>query len=241
MAIIKPIIKSFNAFLKQLLTDGMLIMMVIAPILAGFFFRFGIPFIDKLISNDSENSLLLLPYYELFDLFLVNLASYMFLFAASVNMLDEYDQNITKQLIVTPIRKKGYLISRLLFPACISVIYSTLILYIFKLSSWTILEIFVFSVLTSALSLVFSLSVFSFSNNKVEGMALAKLCGLFLVGLIIPYFIFDLNQYLFGFLPSFWVAKIKLDFSLISFVGLTVTLVLWFIILYNRFIKKLSS
>lgn len=44
---------------------------------------------------------------------------------------------------------------------------------------------------------------FGIRGNKVEGMALAKVSALVMVGLIIPFVITDSIQYVFSFIPSF--------------------------------------
>ncbi len=48
------------------------------------------------------------------------------------------------------------------------------------------------------------------SANKVEGKAFAKLGGLIMLGVVIPFFIADAKQYFGAYLPSYWVAKVIL-------------------------------
>jgi hypothetical protein len=61
--------------------------------------------------------------------------------------------------------------------------------------------------LASLLSIALALLIVAFSHNRVEGMALAKLSGVFLLGLPVPFFLSSGVQYLFSPLPSFWIAK----------------------------------
>jgi fluoroquinolone transport system permease protein len=65
--------------------------------------------------------------------------------------------------------------------------------------------------LTSLLSVAVAMLIVSFSHNRVEGMALAKLSGIMMLGLPVPFFLFSGAQYLFAPLPSFWIAKICLS------------------------------
>ncbi|QVK16767.1 ABC transporter permease [Mycoplasmatota bacterium] len=237
----RAIIKSFRIFLSQISRDGMLIMILISPVLAGFFFRFGIPEIEKQLVNYLGQASVISDYYGLIDLFLVTMTPYMFCFAAAMTMLDEYDNNIINHLTVTPIRKKGYLISRLVIPTLLSFVASIFILLIFSLTSWSIVMVIIICFLTSFMSMSLSLIVFSFSKNKIEGMAVAKLSGLVMIGLVIPYFIDNGTQYLFSFLPSFWIAKLMISPNYLSFLYATITSILWIWLLYKKFDKKLSS
>ncbi|TVP97246.1 MAG: hypothetical protein EA374_00095 [Acholeplasmatales bacterium] len=237
----KPTLRSFNMFMRQLGNDGMLIMMMIAPILAGVFFRFVVPFAESLLIEQFNQTSILSDYYLLFDLFLIALAPYMFCFAASMTMLDEYDTNVTQHLIVTPIGKRGYVLSRLLYTTIIAILYSWLLISVFSLTNWGVAESLLFAIVSSFFGISLSLALFAFSKNKVEGLALAKLAGLFLMGLPVPFFVSDARQYLIAFLPSLWMAKLKMEFSLLGLFALILTASIWYTILYAKFIRKLSS
>lgn len=237
----RAIIKSFRIFLNQISRDGMLIMLLITPILTAFFFRFGIPVIETKLVNYLGQESVISDYYGLIDLFLVTMTPYMFCFAAAMTMLDEYDNNIINHLIVTPIRKKGYLISRLVIPTVLSFVASIIMLLIFSLTSWSMWMVLIICFLTSVMSMSLSLIVFSFSKNKIEGMAVAKLSNLILIGLVVPYFVDNGTQYLFSFFPSFWIAKLMMSPSYLFFLLATITGILWIWLLYKKFNKKLSS
>jgi len=46
------------------------------------------------------------------------------------------------------------------------------------------------------------------AGNKVEGLALAKLSNIFVMGFIIPWVTQSPLRYIFGVLPSFWMGEI---------------------------------
>lgn len=46
------------------------------------------------------------------------------------------------------------------------------------------------------------------AGNKVEGLALAKLSNIFVMGFIIPWITQSPIRYIFGILPSFWIGEI---------------------------------
>lgn len=232
--------KSFRMFMRQIWNDNMLIAVCIAPVLAAFFFKFGIPTIERIICARLGRTDILADYYLMFDLFLGIITPYMFCFASSMVMLTEYDENMSLYMSVTPVGKKGYLIARVVFPAVISFFASVLLLLFFSLTKWPLVLLLAFCAFSSVLSVAFSMLLFALSHNRVEGMAMAKLAGLFLLGIPVPFFIISGAQYLFSFLPSFWVAKLCIEENFIYVLPAVLTISLWIMAVYSRFEKKLS-
>ncbi|MFB0919807.1 MAG: ABC transporter permease, partial [Oscillospiraceae bacterium] len=179
-------------------------------------------------------------YYLLFDLFLAILTPYMLCFVSSLIMLTEYDENMSSYMAVTPVGKRGYILSRLVFPAAIAIFVSVILMKLFSLTVWTISALIVTCTLSSLLSVGVSLLLVSLSHNRVEGMALGKLTGIILLGLPIPFFLLSGAQYLFSLLPSFWIAKLSVEGDYLFTVPALVTSLLWIWLLYGRFAKKLS-
>lgn len=236
----KPLFQSFRMFIQQILEDSMLVVVCIAPILTAFFFRFGIPFIEKTLCEYFHNATILADYYLLFDCFLCLITPYMFCFASSMVMLTEYDENMTSYMAVTPVGKSGYILSRLLFPALISVLASLLLLRLFSLTLWTFGMAVIACFLTGVLSIAISLLLFSFSRNKVEGMAMAKLSGLMMLGLLVPFFFVSQVQYWFSALPSFWIAKFIMEQNSLFLLPALLSLLMWIYPLYQKFNKKIA-
>jgi fluoroquinolone transport system permease protein len=81
--------------------------------------------------------------------------------------------------------------------------------------------------------------VFSFSHNRVEGLAMAKLSGLFMLGLPVPFFLMSKVQYWFSFLPSYWIAKLGVEQNYIYSVPALLSSIIWMSILYRKFDRKL--
>lgn len=236
----KPLFQSFRMFIQQILEDSMLVVVCIAPILMAFFFRFGIPFIEKNLCEYFHNTTILDDYYLLFDCFLCLITPYMFCFASSMVMLTEYDENMTSYMAVTPVGKSGYILSRLLFPALISLLASLLLLRLFSLTLWTLGMAVIACFLTGVLSIAISLLLFSFSRNKVEGMAMAKLSGLMMLGLLVPFFFVSQVQYFFSVLPSFWIAKFIMEQNSLFLLPALLSLLIWIYPLYQKFNKKIA-
>lgn len=236
----KPLIRSFYMFISQILYDSMLIVICFASILVALLFRFGVPAIEELLCNYYNKTQILAEYYLLFDLFLSLITPYMLCFASSMVMLSEYDENMTNYLAVTPVGKNGYILSRLVFPAVISFFATILLMYLFSLTEWSLEMLVLTSFLSSITSIAVALLIFSFSGNRVEGIAVAKLSGLIMVGLPIPFFLKTDVQYLFSFLPSFWTAKLCLQQNIAFLLPATFISVIWIFLLYLKFNRKLS-
>lgn len=236
----KPLMKSFLIFIRQIARDSMLYAVCIAPLLAAGFFWYGVPYLEGLLCGYFGQASILAGYYLLFDLFLAVLTPYMFCFASSMVILTEYDENMASYLAVTPVGRRGYLLSRLVFPAVISFFISGILLRLFALTVWTLPMLLTVCLLSSLLSIAVTLLLVSFSHNRVEGMALAKLSGILMIGLPVPFFLTSNIQHLFSLLPSFWIAKLSLEIRYLYLLPALLTSGLWIWVLFGRFEKKLS-
>jgi fluoroquinolone transport system permease protein len=226
-------------FVRQIFDDNMLWAVCLAPFLAGGLFRFGIPYAEKLLCDYFHQQSILSGYYLLFDLFLSLITPYMLCFASTMVMLTEADTGMSSYLAVTPVGRKGYIISRLIFPAALSFLVSIPIMLFFTLTVWPVWRLLVTSLFMCALSIAVSLLIFSLARNKVEGMAMAKMSGLFMLGLPAPFFLKSDVQYLLSPLPSFWMTKLTLDVNLFFLLPALITLLLWTWLLYRKFSLKL--
>lgn len=235
----KPILRSFGIFIRQIIRDNMLWAVCFAPLIIALLFRFGIPYVEILLCAHFQRKTILTDYYLLFDLVLCLMPSYMLCFASAMVMLTERDENMAGYMSVTPVGKTGYILSRLIFPAATSIPFSILLTYFFSLTDWNFLMLLVVSLLMSLVSIAIALFIFSFSRNRVEGMAMAKMSGLMFVGFAIPFFASSDVQYIVAFLPLFWVAKLCMEGNGLLMLPALVVSFIWIGILGHRFIRKL--
>ena len=217
----------------------MLYMLCFLPFLVAVLFRFGIPFAEIQLRAVLRADAVLSPYYLLFDLFLAVFTPYFLTFVSAMVMLSEVDENLTIYLAVTPIRKKGYIVSRLMYPALLSVLISAVLLSLCSLMEWTALHVLLASLLSALMCIPVAMLIVTFSHNRVEGLALAKLAGLLLFGLPIPFFLTNGLDYLFSWLPSFWVAKLFTAQNSWSVLPSVLVPMAWIWLLYRRFERKL--
>lgn len=228
---------SFRSMLKQIADDYMLFAAMFAPILAGVAIHFAVPYLERMLTKHYQKAEILLPYYPLADLLLSFVTPLMVGFICAMVMLSEKDDRIISYFTVTPLGKRGYLISRLSFPCILSAIIGGVITSLFHISSMSIGHIWGISLYNALLGGLVCLFIISMSANKVEGMAMGKLSGVMLLGIFIPFFIPGSVQYIGGILPSYYVGKfITTGQGVWMGFGLFVALV-WLFSFYRRFIK----
>ncbi len=236
----KPLFRCFYMLMRQISKDSMLYAILLAPLIAACVFRFGIPYAEALLCEYFEKSSILADYYLLFDVLLAILTPVMFCFSSSMVILTEYDENITNYIVSTPVGKRGYIISRIVFPTVLSFFITAILLSLFALTKWQILMLFLTISLTCLLSVIISLLIISYSHNRVEGMAMAKLSGVIFLGLPIPFFMSSNIQYLFSLLPSFLIGKLCLEKNYLFVIPALMISFLMILALYRRFERKLT-
>lgn len=235
----KPLFRCFYMLIRQISKDSMLYAILLAPLIAACVFRFGIPYAETLLCEYFEKTSILAGYYLLFDILLAILTPVMFCFSSSMVILTEYDENITSYIVSTPVGKRGYIISRIVFPTVVSFFITAILLSMFALTRWKTLMLLLTVSLTCLLSVIISLLIISYSHNRVEGMAMAKLSGVIFLGLPVPFFMSSDIQYLFSFLPSFWIGKLCLKENYLFVIPALMTSFLMMWAFYKRFEKKL--
>ena len=230
---------SFLQFLGQIIKDAMLFMVCFTPIIYGLLIKYVIPYLERRLTSHFGYVELLTPYYLIFDIFLAAMTPLMFCFVSAMVMLGEIDDGISKYLAVTPIGKRGYLVSRLGIPTLISIIVTLIVLSFFSLTKLSFTVMVIIAFVTAMLSLIESLLIITISNNKVEGMAITKLSSLLFLGIPAPFFITGGAQYLLFFLPSFWLTKFVIEDKLSYLIGSIVVAMIWILLLYKKFIRKI--
>ena len=102
----KPLLRSFAIFVRQIARDNMHWAVCLAPLLTAFFFRFGIPYTETLLCAYFQRKKILADYFLLFDMWLCLTPSYMFCFSSAMVMLTGKDENMAGYMAVTPVGKK---------------------------------------------------------------------------------------------------------------------------------------
>lgn len=234
----KKILNAMKPFVQEIAHDFMLVACLIAPIFMGVIFKFALPFLEKVLCEEFAKAQIISPYYLIFDLLLAIMTPMMFTFAGVMTVLSEIDNGTAKYLCVTPIGKNGYLLSRIGFPSIIAFLYDILFLSIFAITDLSFLMNISVSFSSTLLSLITSMFVIAVAKNKLEGMALIKMCGFLILGIPAVYFIPGHLKYVFTILPTYWVTKLASSNNYLFFIPTVIVSLVWISLLTSKFKKK---
>ena len=231
---------SFVQMLTYMRRDKMLFAVCFVPVLAGVLIRFAIPVLEAALTDWFSVSEIIAPYYALIDLLFAMLSPAMFCFVSAMVSLEEADEHMTVYFFVTPLGKNGYLAARLYAPSAVAFLVSAALLPVFKLTSLSVADLFLLTAGGTLQGIILSLLIVTVSSNKLEGMAVAKLSTLMLLGAAVPFFIRDNAQYCLALLPSFWIGKAVYEQAGLSMIPAFVLLLIWIWLLLKRYLDRIQ-
>ena len=233
-------IKMFGFMVRQITKEAMMILLLIAPFLAGSLFKFGIPMAEKYICSYFGFTECISPYYDLFDWLLAILIGMLFAFVGGLVSLGEIDDKLTMCYSVTPGGKLGYILSRIVYPAVLSGVAALLLIPVFSIGNLRLLNLFVMVISAVLSGIVTALLVIAISSNKVEGMAVGKLAGGFGAVFFIPLIVKGYVGYIFSPFPMYWIGKFTFEVSNRWYlVAALILFAIWIVGLYKMFAKKI--
>ena len=215
--------------------DPMLVLLMLAPFLAGAALYFGLPRLAPLLL--SAFGFDLTPWYVLADMMLLMLAPLLAGTLCGFLMLDERDEGVGQYYGATPLGNAGYLISRLIFPVLWSIIVAPVLMIFFSLSHPDFLRVCAIALTGGLFGVSFALLLLTFAGNKVEGLAAAKITGLIMLPMLVPFFTPSRWAIIAGVFPSYWMGILMQDSLAFLPVALAVSAI-WLIILYRRMSRK---
>ncbi len=115
---------------------------------------------------------------------------------------------------------------------------TVVLLPVFKLTSLSVIDIILLAAGGTLQGIITSLLILTISSNKLEGMAVAKLSGLMIFGVAIPFFIKDDWQYVLFSLPSFWIGKAVCENILLYMLPAFILSAMWICFLLKRYLRK---
>ncbi len=232
--------KMFKYMAKEISRDYMMIMLIVTPFLVGALFKFGVPLLEDRVLTIYGYGEVIKPYYELFSWLLAMLTGMMFAFVGGLVVLGEIDDGIARYILVTPPGERGYLFSRIVLPGVISGMMSAVLLLLFALSKLSLSKILVMVASTTLCGIITAFIVVAISSNKVEGMAVGKISGLFGITFFIPLLLKGAVKYLFFIFPMYHVGLWSLDGSAYSLAVAAVLFAIWVLVLYKLFRRKFN-
>lgn len=235
----KAIRLSFFQMAAAMRRDMMLFAACLAPILAGLFFRFVIPFLEAVMIDRFHAAAIISPYYGLIDICFMMLSPTMFCFVSAMVTLEEADEKTAAYLFITPLGKTGYLSARFGVPAVAAFLVTLILFPFFRLTAFSPIATLLFAAVGTLQGMIVALLILAFSSNKLEGMAITKLSTLTVLGAVIPFFIKDNIQYMLFPLPSFWIGKAACENILLYILPAFALSAIWICFLLKRYLRKL--
>ena len=235
---IRQMIKLFQIGLRQIATDGMLLVLLPAPCIIGLVFRFMLPYVNSVTM--ARLSISILPWYSLADSLLVCLTPMMTAAICAFLLLEERDEGVSAFYQVTPVGDYAYLVARIGLPMLGAFVYTTIITMLFRLTDISIVAVFSSSIVSTLAGIFLAMAIVSFAGNRVEGLALSKMMGISLLGLAAVWFVPHPYQYFASFLPAFWVGKLITEGAGILPFGCGLLLCLvWIGLLTRKFMRRI--
>ena len=226
---------------RQLSRDLMMFVCVLAPILMGIVFSYGIPIVEEVLCEYYRVPSMIQPYYRVFDLILAIMTPVMSCFSCVLVALEEMDTGIAYYYFVTPVGKSGYLMSRIGIPTMLSIVYNMVLILVFGIGDCSIGMAILLSLSGGCVALICSLFVLTFAKNKLEGMALIKLCGILILAIPVVYVIQSPLQYIFAIFPTYWLGRVCRDDAYWCLVPFLVIVLVGIRCFYVKFLKKLRG
>lgn len=188
--------------------DPVLMVGIFAPLALLVVSRFGFPIIGDWLMNGYAFDLN--EYSSFAAIFLVATFPILTGMMTGLLMLDERDENVISYYAVTPLMRRGYMAYRLVLPSVLCTLLSSLYFVFSGLSNFQLEHIYILLLLAFEAP-CFALFLAAFAGNKVEGLALSKIGGLFIAGPIIAYFVPSPWQLMGAWIPTYWPARVFFD------------------------------
>lgn len=235
----KQTVTLFQIGLKQIAKDGILLVLLPAPFLAGLLFKFAVPFANGIL--EEKFSFSILPWYGLIDGMLICLMPMIAAMIFAFLLLEERDEGVNAFYQITPAGGYYYLTARIGIPMAGVFIITILSVWIFHLTPLSFGVILTSSFVSALTGIALAMMVVSMADNRVEGLAISKLMGISFLGLIVIWFVPKPYSYFCSFLPSFWIGKLIMDgvnpFTLI--IGIS-TCFIWILLFSRKFLNRIG-
>lgn len=234
----KQTIRLFNMGLRQTSSDGMLLMLLPAPFLIGILVKWGMPFANQMTKQYFSFSLQ--PWYGLADAFLLTLSPLMIAMVSAFLLLDERDEGTGAYYQITPVQGYSYLMARIGLPMVWAFICNMIVGMVFSISGLNFQSILSVGLVGTGAGVACAMMIVTLAGNRVEGLAISKLTGVSLVGILAVWFIPVPYQYALAFLPSFWAGEIiQQGANIFTLAGGVLTCILWVFIFGKGFLRKI--
>lgn len=240
----KIILNSFRTDFKFILRDPMLLVAGLAPFFLILFLKLVLPLLSDFIFL--KTGFILIDYYTIIAISIISLIPMLIGMVYAFILLDENDTHILQVIEVTPAGKINYLYLRMIVPLCFTFFMLSLAIVLTDPvpgEGW-LRSLFVCFLLSAAFPFTF-LFIGSLAGNKVEGLALSKLLGIFLIAVPLGLILHHPWNYFAFFSPFYWISwswviPDPAESMLYGAIALIVTLVS-VMVFFRHFLRKYSN
>jgi hypothetical protein len=227
---------------KNITRDEVLFFMPLLPIIVGLVYRFGVPPLRNALIEYID----LADYYGFLTGIGIIMVPTIFGWIIGFLLLDERDENVLAVITTTPLGKRKFLRYRFALSIVISVILSIMLILISGLTPLRLLWTLPVIILASMEAPLVTLFLASFASNKIEGLAIGKSTGIFLLGSFVPLFVESKIHLLGGLSPTYWVTQSYIAsfndplWYVIYLAGGVIVHIALFLLLMRKFEKRIG-
>lgn len=192
--------------LRSVRRDPLLRLVVILPAAQVLLMRVGVPWLAERIQ--AAYNFNLQPYYPWLTAVVALIVPLVTGVVVGFLLLDQRDDRTLSALQVTPLSLSGYLAYRLSMPLVLSLLLTAVVLWGGSLVPLGALDIVLISAATAPSAPLMALFLAAFAANKVQGFALQKASGVFLLPPMLAYFLPTPWSWLLAVFPAYWPAEL---------------------------------
>jgi len=175
--------------------------MLIYPFIFGIIGRYFLPWIADRSGINID------LYADLILVILTLITPIAFGAILAFSILEDRDDSILTSVKVTPLSINKFLSFRFITVFVLTYLTVVFVMWFSNIGDFPVKNIFAIALLASLEAPMYGLLINAFSTNKIEGFAVMKGMGIFVLFPIIALFFIDKKELFFSFAPGFWAAK----------------------------------
>lgn len=227
--------------LQTLKDDFMLYLALSVGLILGLLFKFGVPALDGVLLNIFHREAILMNHADKFDIIYAGFIPFAYTYMAGMVGLEDIDNHTANALFVTPLGNRGYIISHFVIPAALGVLTTWLLYPVFHISNLTVRNVLFISLIWGIIGIVMALLMITASRNKMEGLVITRIEAVSMIAYLVPFFMKGRLQYLFAWLPSWWIGKSISTGNPVIYILCVAISCTWLCVLYHRFKKRILT
>ena len=195
--------------LRNIARDPMLLYIPLLPLVMALVFRFGVPMLQQLLSE--QLSFDLQPYYPLIASLFLYLVPGLVGVMVGFLLMDEKDEHTVLALLVSSLPLSYFLFYRTVLPTLLGMVVTLLTFPLTNLAPVGLAELLLVCFLASLTGPVMALFLSSFVSNKVAGLNMMKFSNSLMMLPIAAFLLPMPLQLCAGVIPHYWGMKVLMQ------------------------------